>query len=105
MFSKSDGFIRYCASACSTTHQTRENCENWPAICEPKNVCIVWKASATATPSTSALLRSRSTNSCCVAARYVVDTPASSGRSRAFATNASTARPVARGSPEPRFCT
>jgi hypothetical protein len=32
-----------------------------PAICEPKNACIVWNASATVTPSTSALLRSRST--------------------------------------------
>ena len=80
--SKSCGSMRYFASACSTTHQTRLDWLNWPTTCEAKNDCMVWNASCTDTPSTSALDRSRSTSNCCVEPRKVVRTPASSGRGR-----------------------
>ena len=90
---------RYSASAWTMTNQTRLNWENWPATCEPNSACIAWNTSPTCTPSTSALLRSRSTNSCWLLARKVVLTPCSSGRCRALARNALTAASVARGSP------
>lgn len=65
------------------THHTRLNWLNCPATCEPKYACMVWNTSDTGTPSNSALLRLRSTKSCCEVERKVLLTPCSSGRWRA----------------------